>query len=148
MKKSLAVLLILLLTSCSGIFSVETIYDCSGELTMLAENGGKNKEATKMALRLRKFRSIVDLWNKSDAWLKISFINAIPMDSIYTKTEIRGDYLYIFDFLGYEGTFDDSDSKHGARIGMFNLLSNEINLSPREKFSLYKNYSGHCIERK
>jgi len=143
MKKSLAVLLILLLTSCSGIFSIETIYDCSGELTMLAENGGKNKEATKMAFRLRKFRSIVDLWNKSDAWLDISFVNPKIMGDIYRNTEIRDDILYI-----HESNFDDSTGKYN---GQFNFLSLGIDLhfnsEIHQKLGM-DSYSGHCIERK
>ena len=128
MKKLLIICLTLLLTSCSNILSTETIYECSGKFTT---KSGKLSEATELAMRFTKYRSIVSLWSDSGGMIKGEFrIKPAMYSVLYLDIKIVGDQIQLY-----------NDSKFTKIAGYFNLLNRVVELSTYRGF-----YYGECVE--
>jgi hypothetical protein len=136
MKKFLVICLILLLVflgaAFTGNLSTKTIYECSGKF---ATNLDKSVEATELAMRFTKYRSIVSLWSDSDGMIDTEFRgNSSGLSEVYTGIKIVGDYVRIW--YGGNTTYNFTEIK-----GNFNLLSQVVELRTDRGV-----YNGECVE--
>jgi hypothetical protein len=130
MKKILIICLILLFTFIGAVFtdnlSTKTIYKCSGKFTT---NSDKSTEAAELAMRFKKYRSIVSLWSDSDGMIEGEFRPNMP-SVLYLGIKIVGDHVQIY-----------NDSKFTEIGGYFNLLNRVVELR-----TYRGSYYGECVE--